>query len=55
MVTANPVAAQINQQRNVMAAPQPASVAPPMGMATTNPVAMQIDLQRNPLIGSEAN
>jgi hypothetical protein len=55
MVTVNPVAALINQQRNVMAAPQPASVAPPMGMVTTNPVAAQTDQQRNPLIGTEAN
>jgi hypothetical protein len=55
MVTTNLVVAQIDQQRDVMAAQQPASVAPPMGMVTTNPVTAQIDQQRNPLIETEAN
>jgi hypothetical protein len=43
------------QQQNMMAAPQPASVAPPMGMVMANPIAVQIDQQWNPLIRTEAN
>jgi hypothetical protein len=35
------------QQQNVMAAPQPTSVAPRMGMVTTNLVVAQIDQQRD--------
>jgi hypothetical protein len=35
------------QQQNVMVAPQPASVAPPMRMVMVNLVAAQIDQQRN--------
>jgi hypothetical protein len=45
----------LTQQQNVMAAPQPTSVAPPMGIVMANPAAVQIDQQQNPLIGIEAN
>jgi hypothetical protein len=43
------------QQQNMMVAPQPALVVPPMGMVMMNQVAAQIDQQRNPLIRTEAN
>jgi hypothetical protein len=45
----------LTQQQNVMDVPQPASVAPPMGMVIVNLAEAQIDQQQNPLIGTEAN
>jgi hypothetical protein len=43
------------QQQNMKDAPQPTSLAPPMGMmVTANPASAQIDQQWNPLIRTEA-
>jgi hypothetical protein len=47
------IAAYLAQQQNVMAAPQSASVVPPMGMMTANSVAAQIDQQRNMMAASQ--